>query len=1138
MSISTKEALKAHIHKIHDFIRNSGAGYGLDALKIFNFFYSLKILEPQWDELKLKNKKFSELVNIIETNKNIEEVETILTESLFNKEKPGILYELFRNPKLQKIVVSKIPDNLNARFYIKIILEINKIPTVNKNYNSEEIINDKFDVDIKGKTYEYFVGRDKSTISELGAYFSDRHITNFCYKIPGLKLNVEKSKKSIIIPNTIDPFGGSGGFTLTFIDYVNKNYPEVNWEENIKSIYHQDMMETVVKSAGLEAFALTGSLPNMDKNFVITNSFTSDFRGLKFKNILTNPPYGGDKNNSGETENKKLLEELKSRFYKEVEEESESESDNDSDNESTKSKSKSKSKKTKSNKKVKKFKWIEEWAEDQYDEIRQKIREDEKEIEDRQVNYNTCSKRIKEFCDEYDKRIEDEYKKDEEYKKIYKDFFLKTTSNDKEACSLILLMDLLDKNGVCIAILKEGVFFDNKYSALRKCLIDNFNVTNIISIPPDQFENTTTKTSIIVFYNNGQTKKVRFSELKVNKYSNDVYEEIEFDKEVTDKKGKKSIVKSKRLDLISHKDQIIDVEDIYKASATYEELSKPTIKQLVKEKKSYYNYSLNYKDYIKDDTFCPEGYKLVKMKDLIDYETKSKRPASFASEDGDYRFYTSSDTIKKCDECDFKSKDLFLIFGTGGKGSLFIDNKFSCSADNFVCKAKNDISNEHIKYIYQYLKNDWKKFLFKMFNGSTLGHINKARLDEFQIPIPKDITKLKPQITKLSNLHDKISQKSELIPQKEKEICELIQKLTDDGEEGVDWDEYELGKLLTIGNATRNISIPKNDYDSNNKDIIEFIRGSDVSNNLKNTKYCIKKDIYNRYYKDTECVLKEGDIILSSCSKSFNYMIVPKHWNDCPYHGCIRITNFNNLSNKYIYYLLNCDNIKSHLLNNQRGSTVGFTNISDYINLKIRLIKPKVLSKHKLDKMFDEVDKLKDELEADKKAYEDEIKKFMEPFKNPDENDDDENEEEIESESEPEEKPLKSKPESKGTENKKVAIEDEVKPKSKPTKKVESDNEDDEDDEDHMARLERELEEESKSVQTKTKTKSKSKTTKAESDDEEENEVLRREKEIMDIPILPSKKNSESSKKIKVPVESSDEESKSNKQVKKSTKKK
>ena len=44
-NIQTAEQLKDYIHSIHDFIRNSGAGYGMSALKIFNVFYSLRLIK-------------------------------------------------------------------------------------------------------------------------------------------------------------------------------------------------------------------------------------------------------------------------------------------------------------------------------------------------------------------------------------------------------------------------------------------------------------------------------------------------------------------------------------------------------------------------------------------------------------------------------------------------------------------------------------------------------------------------------------------------------------------------------------------------------------------------------------------------------------------------------------------------------------------------------------------------------------------------------------------------------------------------------------------------------------------------------------------------------------------------------------
>lgn len=226
MSICTKEQLKTHIHKIHNLIRNSEAGYGLDALKIFNFFYGLKILEPYWKEFKLKSMKFSKLVELAKNkDKFNNENDCEILDEIFGdyddrKNKPGCLYELAINKHLKNIVVTKINEGLKTNFYKQIILEINKIPTIN-NKQKTDIVGDKFDVDIKGKTYEYFIGRDKQAISDLGAYFSDRHFTNFAINI--VKPELVDGK----VPMYIDPFGGSGGFTISFVDYIKSKYPKL-----------------------------------------------------------------------------------------------------------------------------------------------------------------------------------------------------------------------------------------------------------------------------------------------------------------------------------------------------------------------------------------------------------------------------------------------------------------------------------------------------------------------------------------------------------------------------------------------------------------------------------------------------------------------------------------------------------------------------------------------------------------------------------------------------------------------------------------------------------------------------------------------------------------------------------------------
>ena len=103
----------------------------------------------------------------------------------------------------------------------------------------------------------------------------------------------------------VDMFGGSGGFTTEYINFLNEKYTQmIDWATEINKIHHYDINEDVIKSAGLEFFCLTGVLPNMS-NLKYKNAFTDEFNGEKYDYIFTNPPYGGDKNNKSETQNKR-----------------------------------------------------------------------------------------------------------------------------------------------------------------------------------------------------------------------------------------------------------------------------------------------------------------------------------------------------------------------------------------------------------------------------------------------------------------------------------------------------------------------------------------------------------------------------------------------------------------------------------------------------------------------------------------------------------------------------------------------------------------------------------------------------------------------------------------------------------------
>jgi hypothetical protein len=255
-NITNKEALRDKIHEIHNYLRNNGAGYGMNALKVFNILYGLKKIEENnlLDKVELKRPdcEFSYLLKLANTNKD-EELSFIIL---------GNVLDSINESPIKNLLLYEIPKTMKSSTFSYLIKEIEKITIIEQTCN----------VLLSGKIYEYFIGRDESAISELGAYFTDRHIVDYIYKKLDPNINEDGSINSMI-----DMYGGSGGFTTGYINYLNNKYNDIDWKNNINKIYHFDMNEDVVKSAGLEFFCLTGELPDMKDNLSYKNSFTDEF---------------------------------------------------------------------------------------------------------------------------------------------------------------------------------------------------------------------------------------------------------------------------------------------------------------------------------------------------------------------------------------------------------------------------------------------------------------------------------------------------------------------------------------------------------------------------------------------------------------------------------------------------------------------------------------------------------------------------------------------------------------------------------------------------------------------------------------------------------------------------------------------
>lgn len=688
-SVSNKEALKMKIHEIHNFLRNNGAGYGMNALKVFNIIYGLKKIEENGllDRVNLKKPdcEFSHLLKLA-NEKNDEQ----LAELIFG----SVLTSINDSDELKGLLFYEIPQNIRGSVFSYLIKEIHSITIIERTCN----------VLLSGKIYEYFIGRDESAISELGAYFTDRHIVDYILT----KLNPEQNPDGTI-GTMIDMFGGSGGFTTGYINCLKEKYPHsINWETELNKISHYDMNEDVIKMAGMELFYLTGVFPDTKNNMKYKNSFADEFSGQKYKYPLTNPPYGGDNKKKSEAQQKR--EKVKERVQLDIQ--------------------------TTMDEEVRKRR------RQQLKTIEAADKQEKREREKTGVCLSTCSNRINKFA---------------------KSNGLK--GNDKESCSLMLLMDIVEVGGTAIGVLKEGVLFNKTYKDLRKCLVEKYNVREIVSIPQDQFENTSTKTSIVIFDNTGETGEktttVKFSELHVERFTEDKFAEAFGDIVIVENKG----------DISGVTDTAISTAD------RGDILANPIC-------------SLNGKDYGKKELVVGEGFELHSLIKICDIQLGTRITKANANNGdipvyggGDITFYTNNPN---------RPKNTLIIsrFGLSKCCVRFLHDEFYLNDNGLSIHTKNKNLQLYVNYLLLSEKIQSEIYL-NCTNGSVQHKLNMNLFHNLQIPIPKTEEKIQEWVDRISAPYNEKNEKQ----RKLKELETFVQTRIAEIGEKEECEKVKLGDI-------------------------------------------------------------------------------------------------------------------------------------------------------------------------------------------------------------------------------------------------------------------------------------------------------------------------------------------------------
>ena len=265
--------------------------------------------------------------------------------------------------------------------------------------------------------------------------------------------------------------------------------------------------------------------------------------------------------------------------------------------------------------------------------------------------------------------------------------------DDKVSAGVQLAMATLSPDGgVCCIVLPQGFFFaaSKKCVELRKRIAEEYKIWYVVDIASGSFLNTGTKTSMMVFQKGvGPTENVSF----------------------------------------------IGLDETVLVNATLADLQSK-------------NYSLNFKQYIPQSVVEVEGFKMVKLGDVVSFGG-GKFTTGYSKENpGIYPFF-SGKTLQPDGTCNshcFDGEEYLVMIKDGGSGIgnysdsigmgkvFHVKGKSAGTSHNVALHAKSD--RVGLIYLFYYLKTIRPKIMDLAKYTTGLGVIGQVDLRHIDVPLP------------------------------------------------------------------------------------------------------------------------------------------------------------------------------------------------------------------------------------------------------------------------------------------------------------------------------------------------------------------------------------------------------------------
>ena len=273
---------------------------------------------------------------------------------------------------------------------------------------------------------------------------------------------------------------------------------------------------------------------------------------------------------------------------------------------------------------------------------------------------------------------------------------------------------MLKINGKCAVVMPDGkdVFSktDTALVAVREYLMKTCDLKEIISLPSGMFTYAAVKTCVFYFVKKREGTDVLETDIKVSKTQKETGRKYTFSK--------------------THQTTKVKFYDFN----PYEDI-KNLLVEVPIEKIATNSYSLNYAEYMKDETEeqYEEGIVIKTIGELCKFLPKSKRNAKYGYKEGSYPFFKSSLKVDSyVDEPDYKEES--LIIGDGGEPNVNYGVMFSTSDHCYILQNKNKLLLS-LKYCYYYLYHNLD-MLKPLYTGAAIKNISKTNIEGIEIPIP------------------------------------------------------------------------------------------------------------------------------------------------------------------------------------------------------------------------------------------------------------------------------------------------------------------------------------------------------------------------------------------------------------------